>query len=276
MKTLFFLIALISSQAFAVCDGTPEKISFRDPVNSSQFDIEARVYRPLGKFPVVFILPPIVGETPLDGALGLNLCINGIGAYILNVLNDPPDAEQVKNLNVHEDALIRAEFSVTKWIEKLKNDPLVNGQFGIMGASQGGILSAYLAGVVPELKASVLIASSGNVAEVLATSTQETVSSLRKKRKEFFNLSTDDEYEQFIRPWITLDPLFVASSIPPGTTLLFIMTRDTDVPTKNQREYRATLTGEKVIEINNTHVPGIVEATTLHSSEIINFFKGKL
>lgn len=278
MKTLFFILhLLISFPLLAVCDGTSETIRFNDPVNKGQFEIEGRSYRPArDKFPVVFILPPIVGETPLDGALGVNLCLNGFGAYILNVLNDPPESEQVSNLNVHEDTLIRAEFAVSKWIEKLSGDPAVDGNFGIVGASQGGIISSYLAGILPDIKASVLIAASGNVARVLATSSQDSVASLRDKRLEFFKLSSVFEYEKLMRPWITLDPLNVARNIPAGSSLLFIMTKDTDVPTVNQRELASALRTPRVITLSNTHIPGIVEAATLRSGEIIDFLKEKL
>lgn len=275
MKTLFFILLFVFSfSSFAACDGKGEIISFRDPVRKGQFDISARIYRPLKeKFPVVFILPPIVGETPLDGALAANLCVNGFGAYILNVLNDPPDSEQVSNLNVHEDALIRAEFAIEKWMEKISVDPSFNGNFGILGASQGGIISSYLAGTFPQLKASVLIAAAGNVATVLSSSTQEAILSLKEKRKELFNIQSDQAYANLMRPYVTRDPLFVARNIPANSSLVFVMTKDTDVPTVYQRQLVRSLNSPEVITLSNSHVPGIIEAATLRSGDIIKFLR---
>lgn len=271
------ILFLFTVNAFAICDGTVEKTIVPDPVNKTNFEIEARVYRPLAApFPVVFILPPIVGETPLDGALGLTLCLNGIGAYVLDVLNDPPREEEIRNLNVHEDGLIRAEVALNALLEKLSVDPGVSQSYGILGASQGGIISAYLAGASDKLKATVLMASGGDVPEILSLSEQESVKTLREDRMKFFKLKDRLEYKNLIAPFITLDPLNVARFVRPNSMLLFVVTNDVDVPTKTQRLLARSLRGPQVIDINNTHVPGIIEASTRYSDRIIRFFKSKL
>lgn len=280
-KLIFVILILLSSfSAWAICDGATQKISHPDPVNTGIFNIEAKVYRPLvpagSRFPVVFILPPVVGETPLDGALALNLCTNGIGAYILNVLNDPTPQEQVQNLNTHEDGLIRAEFALGKFLELFASDPEVSGQYGILGASLGGIISSYLFGVEPRLKAGVLLAAGGNIAEILTNSQQTAVKKLRQSRKDSFSLPDDLAYENLVRPFITREPLIFAPNILAGSVLMFIMKFDRDVPTKNQRELSESIQGESLIELNNTHIPGIIEASTVFQDEIIKFLQEKL
>lgn len=282
MKNLYLTIVVLflSFNALAVCDGTIQTTSLNDPVSKGPFDIEARVYRPLvapgATFPVVFILPPVVGETPLDGALGLSLCLNGVGAYILDVLNNPPEAEQVQNLNTHEDALIRAEVALKRFIDDLQSDPAVKKSFGILGASQGGIISSYLSGVEERINASVIIAGGGNIPEILRESEQDSVKTLRENRITAFNLSGKEAYEKLIAPFITLEPLVVASNVKPNSMLLFVITRDQDVPTKNQRDLVRVVRNPEVIEINNIHVPGIVEASTVYADRILNFFKERL
>lgn len=274
---LIFFITVFSLNALAICDGTVELLSIPDPANKTTFDIESRVYRPAqGPFPVVFILPPIVGETPLDGALGLSLCLSGFGAYVVDVLNDPPDAEEVLNLNVHEDALFRAEVALRTILAQLKLDPNVNQSYGILGASQGGIISSYLSGVIDELKATVLIASGGNIPEILASSEQEAVRTQREERMRVFNVQTSEQYRELVSPYVTLEPLVLARNIKPESTLMFVLTNDIDVPTKNQRDLAAVIPGREVIEINNTHVPGIIEASTRYADRILNFFRSRL
>lgn len=274
------LILLFSFSSWPICDGAPQKISYPDPVNTGIFNIEAKVYRPVvpvgTKFPVVFILPPVVGETPLDGILGFNLCTNGIGAYILNVLNDPTPEEQIQNLNTHEDGLIRSEFALGKYLELLQSDPEVSGNFGILGASLGGIISSYLLGVEPRLKAGVLLAAGGDIAEILTDSEQESVKRLREARIAAFSLPDDTAYENLVRPFITREPLIFAPNVLPGSVLMFITKFDVDVPTKNQRKLSDGLQGESVIELNNTHIPGIIEASTVFQDEIIKFFRDRL
>lgn len=281
-KLIFLtLISFYSFSSWSLCDGAVQNFSYPEPVNTTTFNIEAKVFRPVvpagSKFPVVFIFPPVVGETPLDGALAFNLCSQGIGAYILNLqLTPAPPAEQVQDLNTHEDGLIRAEFSLAILLEILQTDPQVSGNYGIVGASLGGIISSYLMGIEPRLKAGVLLAAGGNIAEILTESEQESVKRLREARFVAFNLANDDDYENLVRPFITREPLVVASNIVPGTVLMFIPKFDEDVPTKNQRELASAIQGERAIELNNTHVPGIIEASTVFQDEIIKFLRERL
>lgn len=274
------LFSLFSFSSWPACDGALQKVSYPDPVNTTTFTIESKVYRPSvpagSKFPVVFILPPVVGETPLDGAFAFTLCANGIGAYILDVLNDPLPADQVQNLNTHEDGLIRAEFVLGKFLETFQSDPEISGNYGILGASQGGIISAYLLGIEPRLKAGVLLSAGGDIAEILTDSQQESVKRLREARIAAFSLPNDKAYENLVRPFITREPLIFTENIVPGSVLMFITKFDVDVPTKNQRELAQSIQGERVIELNNTHVPGIVEASTVFQDEIIKFFSERL
>lgn len=278
MKALIILLLVFFiPKVYAICDGTVESITVPDPVNKGIYEIRARVYRPAATdFPVVFILPPIVGETPLDGALAGTFCVSGLGAYILDVLNDPPEAEEIVNLNSHEDTLIRAELALNLFIARLNQDPQVRKNYGLLGASQGGIISSYLAGVNPSIKSLVILAAGGNVPEILATSEQESVKNLREKRMVAFNITTQEEYENLVRPYFTLEPTLVARNVPENSVLQFIMTRDVDVPTKNQRELRTAFRSPKVIEINNTHLEGIIQASTLEAGRILKFFQDRL
>ena len=89
---LVILIFCCSFSSWSIWDGALQKISFPDPVNITTFTIESKVYRPVVPTDSIF---PVVGETFLDGALAFNLCASGIGAYILDVLNDPSEVEQI-------------------------------------------------------------------------------------------------------------------------------------------------------------------------------------
>lgn len=280
-KLIIMLFILFTSiPSWSICDGTSQKFSHPDPVNTGTFDIQARVYRPLvtanQKFPIVFIFPPVVGETPVDGAMALNLCLSGIGAYVLDVRNDPSPEAQVTDLNTHEDGLIRAEFALNEILKTLQTDAEVSGNYGILGASLGGIISSYLMGVEPLLKAGVLLAAGGNIAEILAESEQEGVKILRNARIAAFNLPDVNAYENFIRPFITREPLVLAKNIKPNSVFMFIPNNDVDVPTANQRELANAIPGARVIELDNTHIPGIIEASTVFQDEIIKYFQDRL
>jgi hypothetical protein len=271
--TAFLFFIFYSSELLPQCTGQSRVISVPDPVNQSTFNIEMKVWRPFspaGKFPVIFILPPIVGETPLDASLAAYFCLNNMAAYVLNVSNDPSEEEQILNLNVHEDALIRAEHALDILLDELEQDPAVSGKFGILGASLGGILSAYLSGNEPRIKATVLIAAGGDIPDILARSQQNAVRRLREKRIEKFSLKGPREYKILLEPFVTRGPLVFAPFIE--NALLYVLTLDLDVPTKNQRDLARAIPGARVRELTNIHVPGIIAASTVYAQEIKDFF----
>lgn len=278
MRKLIFISIMFLAffEAHGACDGSGETLNLKDPVNGGVFDVEAKVYRPLGNFPVVFILPPSPGDTPLDQALAVNMCLVGMGVYVLDILNDEPFESEITNLNSTEDSIIRADLAVSSYIDKLEDDANVSGRFGILGASLGGMLAAHLAGSESRLSASVFIAAGGNISTILANSTEENVKKLREARMERFGLTTKNQYKDLIDPYISGDPLFTARNIPKESSMIFVLNRDTEVPTVNQRQLRNALNEPKVVTLNADHILGIVEASTIRSQEIVGFLKDRL
>lgn len=273
---IFFLISL--SALGAPCDGSTESYPTTDPQTGKDWVVKSRAYRPntSDKVPVVFILPPIDGANELDRTLAVALCASGVGAYIVNIINDPEFEDRTWDFNTHTFEVLRVEKGLNLVMNKLERDNGVSGKFGIMGASLGGIQSAYIAGSNPKISASVILAGAGNVPGILAFSEQETIRKLREARLALFGIPDQQTYESLMKPFIIFDPIDVASSVKPGSMMMFITTKDVDVPTVYQQELRAQVREPKVIEIDAEHVPGIVIAGTVHGPQIINFFKDLL
>jgi dienelactone hydrolase len=284
-KIIFFcgVFALVLSfNLFAQCDGHSQSFDTLDPIDYSAWSVGAHVFRPPSisgvtkKIPIVFILPPIIGANDLDRALALRLCTSGIGAYILEVIKKPSFAEEVWNLDSHYYAIQRVHTGVRTAIESLQKETDISGSFGVMGASLGALESAYIAGSEPAIKASVLLAGGGNLAGILAYSTQTNIKKIREARMTTFALPDQASYQKLLAPFIQADPLDYAKNIRSGSMMMFITLQDTEVPSRFQQEFRKAVSQPKVIEINAGHVDGIVEAGTLHAEEIVHFFQKQL
>lgn len=253
-------------------------MTISDPVDGSEFVIGIKKYHPKtnGKSPAVFILPPIVGETVLDRQLAARFCNNGISSYIVNAVKVLSQEEEINNLNVHDNSYIRALAAVRTLISELEKDPSITPEFGILGMSLGGMLSAYVAGSEPKIIASVIVVGAGYVPGVLAYSDQEIVKAQREARMKRFAVKTAAEYENLLKPLVPNDPINVAKNIRPESAYLFIANSDTTVPTKYQRLLRDTIPEPLVFEMRGNHFNGIVKAGTVHAGKITSFFLNRL
>lgn len=279
MKNLLIIFAVLMTQTgFAQCDGKETLYPYIDPTDGKVFTARTKAYKPARstKVPAVFILPPIVGETVLDRRLGEKFCQNGIAAYILNVVKVIPTEEENLDLMVHDNSYVRALAGLRVVMKSLQSDNSLNGRYGLMGTSLGGMLAAYIAGSESAIIASVVVVGAGNVPGVLTYSDQELVRAQREARYGIFNLKSDQEYEDLLKPLVPNDPINVAHQVAPGSMYLFLALNDTTVPTKYQQELRSKVPSPLVYEMSGNHFNGIVKAGTIHAGKIINFFKRKL
>ena len=276
----FLIIAVFffSSLGFAGCDGSQITFSMLDPIDNVNFTITAKVYRPdtTEKVSTVFVIPPIVGETVIDRSMAGKFCSNGMASYILNVVKDVSVDYEINRYSVHDELYVRALSAVQTVMAELEKDPGLNGKFGILGMSQGGIISAYVAGSEPKILASVIVVGGGNVPGIITYSDQERVAAIRNGRMQKFGIRSQKDYLEVVRNLVPHDPITVAQNIRPGSAYLFIANSDTTVPTRYQQELREKIKDPLVYEMRANHVTGIVKAGTIHAGKIVNFFLNRL
>jgi dienelactone hydrolase len=266
------LFGSLSSRAS--CKGESAPFQLTDPVDQKPWQVQTRAYRPetKSKFPVVFVLPTIIGETILERTLAKRLCQKGMGAYVLNLVKLDSFEEQITNLNIHDDLYVRALAGVRHIISALQNDPRTSGEFGIIGASQGGMISTFIAGSEPLIKSSVVIVAGGNVPGILTYSDQKGVKKQRLARMKYYGITNQADYEQLLKDKIPHDPISVAPQIIPGSLLFFLGTQDKTVPTLFQKQLKDKIPGPLVFEMRTSHLEGVIKATTLHFNKISRFF----
>ena len=186
-KSIMFAL-FITAHSYAACEGVTKSYPITDPGDGKEFIVTAKIYHPKLdiKVPAIFIMPPIVGETVLDRRLAERFCANGMAAYVLNAVKTIPTEEEIPNLRIHDDSYFRALTGIRTVLDTLKDDSSLNGRFGILGMSLGGMLAAYIAGSEPLISASVIIVGAGNVPGVLTKSDQELVKAQRDGRMKYF------------------------------------------------------------------------------------------
>lgn len=278
MKTFIALITLMSSlTVYAACSGDVENHPMIDPVDGNPFNVTAKAYRPdIKNAPVVFILPTIIAESVVERRLASRFCKNGIAAFILDVVKDLTPAQELPDLNVHDQSYVRALAGVRTVMANLKADSSLSQTYGIMGLSLGGIQASFIAGSEPLIKASVIVVGAGNVPGILAYSDQKIVAKQRDERLKYFNLSDQKAYEETLKPLIPHDPINVAINVLPGSMYMFIALNDKTVPTKYQQELRAKIAEPLVYEIKTNHVGAVIKAGSVHAGKVTKFFLRKL
>ena len=276
---LFFVLSFVQT-VHATCDGNLQSFSMNDPIDQKPFKVSAKVYRPATKdterIPVIFILPPIVGETQIDRRMANKFCANRMAVYILDVVKDLSVDEEVELFSAHDNTYIRALAGVRAVVTELKKDPELSGKFGIMGMSLGGMISTYVAGSDPVILASVIIVGGGNVPGILTFSDQSRIVEIREKRMAKFNISSLQAYENTFKNLVPNDPISVAPNIKPGSMYMFVALNDSTVPTQYQQELQDEVPEPLVHEMSTNHVNGIIKAGTVHAGKITSFFLRKL
>lgn len=279
MKKIIFVVTLLSLtiSAWAQCSGAERNFQAIDPVDQSSWVIRTKEYLPAKKsVPVIFVLPPIVGETVLDRRVASRFCANGMATYVIQVIKENSPEREINDLRIHDESYQRALGGVRQLMSIMENDERFNGKFGILGMSLGGMLSSFVAGSEPRILASVIVAGAGNVPGVLTYSDQEIVVRQRKARFAAFGVTDDQAYVALLKSFVTFDPLFVASNIAPGSTYLFIANNDSTVATRFQQELRQAVRDPLVFVMNSSHTQGLIKAATLHAGKMTSFFSKRL
>lgn len=274
---LALLFFLASSFSYAVCSGNLRFFETGDPVDQSVWKLKTREFISAKTLsPVVFIIPPIVGETALDRQMAVQFCKSGMTVYIVHVTRPVTHERETFDFSVHDEAFIRAQGAIQFMMKKLDSESFSSRKYGIMGMSLGGVLAAYVAAMEPQIVASTIIAGGGNVAGLIAHSDQQIVTELRLRRMRELRISRVVDYEEELRRVLKIDPLDVVNAIAPGSMYMFIPNSDTTVPVRFQRELRYAVREPLVYVMRGYHKRGLIKAACLHSKKITSFFRKRL
>lgn len=209
------------------------------PQREAALNIKAKAFIPPGtQLPVVFMLPSLGGMNQLDQAMGETFCKHNIAAILITTGLTGLDTDSLVPVSDHDHTYRRAVAAIKGGLSVAHSLIDINTEkIGLFGISLGGILGSVAYGVIPEISAATFLVNGGDIPHILAYSDQSIVIKLRTARMAEQNLKTIEEYEDYLRKNLTLDPLHFAKLIEPSSTKLFLSRKDLSVPTVKQMEY---------------------------------------
>ena len=151
---------------------------------------------------------------------------------------------------------------------------LDNGRIGLFGISMGGIRGVLLAALDPRIKASALGLAGGDLAAILAHSTDP---GIRQRREEVLRKTgwTTDEFEAKLRESIMSEPNVFATHIDPHCVLLVLGVFDHVVPFKQGWELREHLGKPETILLPTGHLTAVL-AIPMIQMQSVEFFETRM
>ena len=247
-----------------------------NPFNSQPYPIKIRYYKTneKGPRPLVVILPPIWGVTPLDTLMAAYLANKGFHAMICELAEDATDLS--RPISDVDNLLARATSGVRASLDYASTLPEIDmSKVGGFGASLGGIRLAILMGVDSRIKTSFLAVTGGNISEVMSFSQEGRVKPYREARMKAENIENESDFHDRIKELSFIDPIFLAKNIPTDKIFMLMSSKDTCVPTKNQIELLNALGNPEHRYVDYAHT-GAAAYALLMKHEIFNFLLNRM
>lgn len=91
------------------------------------------------------------------------------------------------------------------------------------------------------------------------------------------NLQTVEEYEDYLRQYVTLDPIDISLTMAPETLNMVISNRDATVPSANQMALHKAFGEPETIYSNDNHTMTIISFLFPNSGrlKVANFFEDR-
>ena len=246
------------------------------PTDSSPYPIKIRYYKAndKGPRPLVVILPPIFGVTPLDTLMASYIASKGYHVMICELSENVTDLD--RPLSDVDDLMARATSGVRASLDYAATLPEIDmNKVGGFGASLGGIRLAILMGVDPRIKSAFLTVAGGNIAEIMSFSQEGRVKPYREARMKKEDIANESEYHDKLKPLSYIDPIFLAKNIPTDKVFMLMSTKDTCVPTKNQIELLNALGNPEHRYIDYTHTKAAAYSLLMRH-DIFNFLLDRM
>jgi dienelactone hydrolase len=241
------------------------------PVDSAPYPVKIRYYKTndRGPRPLIVILPPILGVTPLDTLMAAYLAGRGYHVMICELAEDVTDLS--RPLEDIDNLFSRATSGARAMLDFASTLPEVDmTKVGGFGASLGGIRLAILMGVEPRIKTAFLAVTGGNISEVMSFSQEGRVKPYREARMRIEGIANESEFHDRLKPLSFIDPVFLAKNIPTDKIFMLMSTKDTCVPTKNQIELLNALGNPEHRYVEYPHMTAAASALFM-KKEIFNF-----
>ena len=205
------------------------------------------------KAPLIIIVPPVVGITPLDYITASYFANNGLSAVVLK-LNVPKSNVDYKLEEVGPQWENYID-KVRAFVDVSHNLPGADvTRIGIKGVSLGGITAAISMGRDIRIKASVIYMGGIDLPVIMAHSEQPVVKKLRQRKMKNLDLVSKNEYEEVLRKNVKIKLPFLTKGRQVKDYYLFVVLDDDYVPGEVQVSLREKLGFPETIFLEKGHV----------------------
>jgi hypothetical protein len=254
-------IRVARSESVEPCAPAAVDLVGTDPITFRPRHVEVADYRPRAAGGgAVLVIPPTGGENFLDRAYAADLCGDGIHAVILRRWEG--DVRRDLDLGTYDRAELRLLAAAEHAIEYLQPAP----SLGILGTSLGALGASLVLGYDARVKTGVLIVGGEHLSEIIAHTDEPGAAEVRRRQMRSYHLRGIGEYEAALRRAIRIEPADFTEFSGRKNVLLFLGTRDTTVPTKNQLELARSFSAPELSLYPGDHVQTIQHAFFLEES----------
>lgn len=268
-------VSKVSTNDGSDCKVERYQVIGRDPVDKKDRAIRAVSYRAHGGVAVkkaVIIVPSIMGTTMLENWYADLFCRNQIRALVIeNIERDVPVDVSIAS---YDRAALRKLAAIRHLAEFLYSERY--NRVGVLGTSQGALAASLALGVERKIKAGALIAGGGDLAEIVADSTEQSQAALREQRMKTFGYRNREEYLRALREQIVINNLDFVGHTGFKPVWMSIVRGDTVVPTRTQESLRKALKPKQVVYYDGDHVGGIIMTYLFSSPAVVDFFRSAL
>jgi len=251
---------------FTACASAPPQ-DFSSTANDG-FTVKYQEFQPSEKKAVprtVVIFPPTGGVTYIEKAYAKAMAKRGATVKVIETWTDLPNPGIALSLHqkLHERAM-RALKMIHATIPR-------GHKVSLLGTSLGGIYAAVATHQFDFMDRVFVIAAGSSIPKIIAFSEHDSMTPLRKQRKEKFGFPDNAAYAAAIDEVFFLDPSDRPEGSKGKTLGMAISLKDKAVPTEFQEDLKNLWNPTKIIPINAGHFWSIVTTWASHKNEIAKF-----
>ena len=254
----------------AQCLRLSESLTTLDPNTRQPMKVTLTTYLGPKTSKTVIVLPPTGGVSFLDHEYANRFCEAGMTAIIL----ESWEGNEIVTLQpeMHDQNALRAIAAVRSLVATIPQDQSIS----VFGNSVGGILGSLVLGTEDRIQSGLFVVAGGNMAEIIATSTEKGLTKLREARMQALGLKSTQEYRNFLEPRILIDPIDFAQHTANKKAAFVVSVSDTTVPTQTQYDLAKVWGPGSIFKEGSpgeNHVKVIVRTLQEWLGEVTEFLK---
>ena len=219
-----------------------------------------------GKSKTIIIMAPMGGVTAIDNLYANYWCV--FYPYKIILVKSWPGYISMELEAEAHDLQFRDAVSTIRHVIEYSKEQKV----GIIGNSLGAVYSSFAAGVDERIKASIFIVGGADLPEVIGKSRVPRLVYLRNKRMKQFGFKARNEYIEYLRNVIKIDPIHFAHVLKEKSTYFISDIRDREVPTRNQFLLRDAIEPEEYSQFRLGHVGAVIWTSLWYRKAFATFF----